>query len=1105
MASGLRVQITPVISTAAITAELKKINTQFNANKINIPLSPINKKVTKSITDTKSAFGGLVSAIGKVAIWTVATSAVFGTIRALKNLVGEFINLEDQLIAIERVTSGLSMEKIFENSLESSITLAVGLKEVLSVTEELGRTYADLDENQLQLAASNAILLASVTDLTSDSAVSGLIAITQAYNIAIEDSISVVDALNVVNNNYAIGAADLSKSLERSAAAASEVGISFSNLIGYTTAIKTSTRESGSVIGNSLKTIMIRLQSNSDALREVQQAGVDVYGENGQLRDAEKIISELAGKWDGLSKNQKVNIGVAAAGKRQYTRFAALMQNFDIATESASAALSNQGNAMTENEKRLATISAQTQILKNKTLDLAQSFGGQLKPAIVAMTNLFTTLVGGLKFMIDTFGLGTIAALGFILILPKLILFVNGLTLSLAALKAVKTAMDALPYMAITLAIGFVVTQIIKLNKENKENIEIQNKSIDSINRHSDAIGILVDRYEELSNANNLTVDEGSELVDVQNELTSLMPSLVSSQDEFGNTLLVSVNLLKEELGILKLIASEKAAEDLKKLEKQIGKTTNSIEVMTTWEAEYAREKYRQSKKTISSLKELRELLGNSFYDVSSSDATKAMVEYNKVLNENKDIYGEYKNALLITTFGTNKLNDTNKTAIDTFDNLINSEGLLFSNTEDVGDALKHLVENIASGVRPAYALEGALLSLGITYKGFADSASEVGVIDYFTDDELNSIKLFDTVMRDTFGTTEIGIKAMSKAINIVKLYGDKVALTAVQQGELNNAISAIEGSGLFDKYNGNILENISLVERDSNAMMLLVKNQDEFIDAVVNGSLELSDNADNMAHLLSVYMSAEDIFKTLIDIQDEYSDSAVANLGKQSEEFSSMIDNQIDELDRLRNTIEFDETIGGLNSDRIEIEKELSRLQNDNSIEGITKRNALEEKLAENKEDMASELRDRDFDIQKSNLEALQELTENNYETKIAKEIMLNEIIKERITAQSEALSNDVTSLEKLETIITNIGNIGSMGIIQDLIDSGVFDLDEYKSEDIDKITSPFVPAGDDGKIYIDKIILEGKATEEDGKNILEGIMNYAYGKNLVTIVKNR
>ena len=149
------------------------------------------------------------------------------------------------------------MEKIFNESLDASIELAVGLKDVLAITEELGRTYADLDEVQLRAAASNAVLLASVTDMTSDTAVSGLIAITQAYNIAIEDSISVVDALNVVNNNYAIGAADLSRSLERSAAAAAEVGVSFENLIGYTTAVKTSTRESGSVIGNSLKTIVI--------------------------------------------------------------------------------------------------------------------------------------------------------------------------------------------------------------------------------------------------------------------------------------------------------------------------------------------------------------------------------------------------------------------------------------------------------------------------------------------------------------------------------------------------------------------------------------------------------------------------------------------------------------------------------------------------------------------------------------------------------------------------------------------------------------------------------------------------------------------------------
>ena len=1171
MADKLRIEIIPSISTVAIQTELKKVNDMVTKNKLAIPLKPIDKKVSDSINKTKTGIAGLVSAIGKVAIWTVATTAIFGTIRAAKNLVKEFVVLQDQLIAIERVTKGLDLTVLFDKSLEAADNLGVGLKDVLAITEELGRTYADLDETQLQLAASNAVLLASVTDLTSEAAVSGLIAITQAYNIAIEDSISVVDALNVVNNNYAIGADDLSRSLERSASAAAEVGVSFENLIGYTTAIKTSTRESGSVIGNSLKTIVIRLQSNAEAIREVEQAGVAVYGEDGQLRRAEDIINDIALKWDTLSKNQKVNIGVAVAGQRQYTRFAALMQNFDIATNAANDAVSNQGNALEENEKRMKTVSAQLEILSNSALNLSQVVGTQLAPIMVGLIKLMQTFIDTLTWIVDTFGLGTIAALAFTITIAKL----STMTIQFAsAIKVLSGAMKLLsiaaPWLLAVAAIGLVINSLIKYNKVKKAEIKLQKESAINVINEGKTIKELADRYSELSKATSLTSEQESELLDVQRELITLVPSLTTIQDAYGNAVLATVSLLRQELNLINQVNLAKAASDMNTLAKEIDSVADGLEVITGFEdvADFAGG-FRTA--AVRETFENIEAITNAFNrgEIGIQEYKNALDNAASILAENTQLYIDYSNAATLATMGTLDIGDANNEIIGTFNNLVASEELVISNLSGISSAFTKLIVNLDDGVDGTVALENAFTDLGFNLSEFMDAAEEFE-LDGFTEEELNNFDIFKNIMQDAFGITEDTIGATNKAIDIIKLYGNAVSLTESQQNEYNKSLDFL--SDIFPELDDDILGNMKVVEAYAESWTLAADNQEAYIRSVSMGvipvnqevydSIIANSNAlkieqksleDSIARKeafvagalgrasvdksvidsineekealegveiellllgdtptrievvdLANLMDAEQIFEALLETQDEMSDNFIDNLEEQKDAFSGLIDHQLDELDRLEESAKFEDRIQDFATEQLSLEQQIARLRNDNSIEGISKRQDLEEQLAKSKEELDDELQERDFDLRRNNLETIQEMVMNDYDDRIEREKELNEVIKERIEAQSLALSNDVEALEALQNVLLGSDGDGLSGFFQNLVDLGLFDLSGVGTPGNDNVLG-VSPSEDKASINIENITLTGAALIEDGRNIARGIIDFAEERGLTAIIKNR
>lgn len=90
---------------------------------------------------------------------------------------------------------------------------------------------------------------------------------------------------------------------------------SLERTIGYVTAIGEVSRESGSVIGNSLKSIMSRITSVPGAVKALDEIGISVKDSAGEMRSFDDILDDLGAQWHNLSKEQQQNLGIQIAGK----------------------------------------------------------------------------------------------------------------------------------------------------------------------------------------------------------------------------------------------------------------------------------------------------------------------------------------------------------------------------------------------------------------------------------------------------------------------------------------------------------------------------------------------------------------------------------------------------------------------------------------------------------------------------------------------------------------------------------------------------------------------------------------------------------------------
>ena len=220
------------------------------------------------------------------------------------------------------------------------------------------------DEESANLARISA-LLQNVADeeISAGEATDFIISQIKGFNIAAEDSIHIVDAVNQVANEYSLSSGDLIKNLGTVSAALSVGGNSFEEVLGLMVSGTEIMRQSNKVarslisVQSRLNQILDEESSTGKALTAwYQEHNIAIYDQEGQIRSLYDILTDVNKQWGSLSKNEQAYYLNIQAGANQTASLAAILSNFDTALQSTETALNSTGSAVRENEAYMSSL-----------------------------------------------------------------------------------------------------------------------------------------------------------------------------------------------------------------------------------------------------------------------------------------------------------------------------------------------------------------------------------------------------------------------------------------------------------------------------------------------------------------------------------------------------------------------------------------------------------------------------------------------------------------------------------------------------------------------------------------------------------------------------
>lgn len=211
-------------------------NLQRNVGNASQGLSNISNNANQAARSTNELGNSFQQAFTKFPIWLIASSSVFLPLQGIKDLTERVIELDTAMTNLKRVMDlpDYKFNEMLEKSIENTELLSGKVEDYLKLVGEFGRTGRN-DKESLELANVSTILQ-NISELTADEAVNSLTAAMISFGIAAEDSLTIADKLNEVDNNYSITTRDLSLSMNKAASTARTFGVSLDELLGYTTA-----------------------------------------------------------------------------------------------------------------------------------------------------------------------------------------------------------------------------------------------------------------------------------------------------------------------------------------------------------------------------------------------------------------------------------------------------------------------------------------------------------------------------------------------------------------------------------------------------------------------------------------------------------------------------------------------------------------------------------------------------------------------------------------------------------------------------------------------------------------------------------------------------
>lgn len=646
-----------------------------------------------------------------------ASTAFYQSLNFFKDGISYVNDLNKSLTEISIVT-GQTQEQVAalgEEYNRLAQNMGVLTKDIAQATVEFYRQGLSQEEVMNRTAVATQYAKISALDFKRSAEI-----LTATVNSMGVDITRASDVFSYLGDATATGADEIGIAFQRVGGTAGAVNLEFEKAASWIAVLSSRTREGAATIGNSIKSILARVQSMKEtgfseedgtSVNQVAKAldavNIKLVDNEGNFRNFGTVMDELGSKWVDLDNRTKAYLATTIAGTYQQSRFLNLMEGYQdtiplyekalasAGTTTEKFALYQQGTEAQLNKLKatweglwtasfdsetirlvVASFNTMATVLKNTV----ESFG--LLPPILGIAGVsILAFNGGLQRMVANGALVLTTLRGIPLGLKNIdsalaltTLRMNAATASTrvltTSLNALKTASvtatrflagAALPFAAFALigtAIG-KATEKINEYKTKQEELKKQSEDIrSSYVANGDEINRLVQKYELLNSkvTSGQISKSNEEYVSTANRLNEIFPILTHHVDEQGNAHLRNVEQIKQEVEYAEQLKDNYAQMNVASFEKSLDEQKKKFD-------DLVKEANRLQKATSS---------GYATYNESANlQAQRELIQSERELQllvqNSKDYILEKSNAFLDLSGASQNLSEENKKLIDDF------------------------------------------------------------------------------------------------------------------------------------------------------------------------------------------------------------------------------------------------------------------------------------------------------------------------------------------------------------------------------------------------------------------------------------------------------
>lgn len=783
--------------------DLSKLASSLNASKTN--LRDLTSGFANAGTVGQQAFINLARAIATAdqpsltlnthlsTMWTtlknvarfqISSSIMHGLIGGIQTAYGYAQDLNESLNNI-RIVTGQSTSQMARFAEQAN----KGAKALSSTT--LDYTNASLiyyqqglDDDAVRERTEVTLKMANVAHESAETVSEQMTAIWNNFDDGSKSLEYYADVITALGAATASSSSEISAGLNKFAAVADTVGLSYENATAALATITAITRQSADTVGTGLKTLFSRLQGlslgetledgvnlnkYSEALAKV---GVQALDSSGNLRRMDDVLEDLGKRWGDLTKAQQTALAQTVGGVRQYTTLVALMDNWDFMKQNQEVA-ANAGGTLQEQ----ADIYTESwEAARDRVRTAAEGIYKALldEDFFIQIDKTIEHILTGVKGFIDSFG-------GIQSILTGVLSFV----LQMVSSKIGPAVQKLVQNFAVLTGGANQVYQKIQSDFNKAVDKELKTKNYNE------------QEEQELRSAGKVLA--------MRTRLAAVNDQL-SVSEKFRYQL--AIDGAEREAKIIQenYEAREKAAEEAKKAEEQQDKAFNKLQAIRSKEADDEQSVQKVINAELQALKVKEDLskknLENKKAEAEAAvKATQAVVkEKEGIIEANKErektariTAGQAKGALISAARGKNNIN--NATAITKAEQILSIDEVTKLNSiiQQTGTTIK---EQLINGL-----IEGDTKSIDLreSLKAIASEARKFKITNL---SELDEAKAKVHLLKDSFSGLIKPGSELSKTFSEIFKAKDVDTFNS----QLNNLITQLRGMKVLSKDTEKIL-----------------------------------------------------------------------------------------------------------------------------------------------------------------------------------------------------------------------------------------------------------------------------------------------------------